>query len=65
MVFLWFATITAQPLTTPQPETNYFITHSSGLFLSNDGGKLKIMSPGAVTGQRFLFEQVEKHFKIS
>ncbi len=59
LVLLWCTAVKAQPLTVPEEGTEYFITHSSGLFLSNDGGTLKIMSPGAVTAQRFLFEAVD------
>lgn len=59
LVLLWFTAVKAQPITTPEAGTEYFITHSSGLFLSSDGGTLKIMSPGAVTAQRFLFEAVD------
>lgn len=59
LVLLWCTAVKAQPLTVPEAGTEYFITHSSGLFLSSDGGTLKIMSPGAVTAQRFVFEAVD------
>ena len=49
LVLLWCTAVKAQPITTPEAGTEYFITHSSGLFLSSDGGTLKIMSPGVVT----------------
>ncbi len=64
-VLLWFTATYAQEglpdpaLTTPEAGQEYFIVHSSGFFLSSDGGTLRIMSPGAVLGQRFVFEAVD------
>ena len=59
-VLMWCTAAFAQaPITAPEAGTEYYILHTSGLCLSNDAGKLKIMSPGAVTAQRFTFEAVE------
>ncbi len=63
-VLLWFSAAFAQeqtepPITEPEIGQEYFIAHSSGLYLSNDGDKLKIMSGGKVTDQRFVFEAID------
>lgn len=64
-VLMWCSAAFAQdeevvpPLTEPVAGTEYFIVHSSGMYLSYDGGKFKVMNAGAVTAQRFLLEAVD------
>ena len=64
-VLMWSGATFAQeqetepPITEPVAGQEYFVVHSSERYLSNDADKLKIMTAGAVTDQRFVFEAVE------
>ncbi len=59
-VMMWCTAAFAQEtaITAPEAGVDYYIVHSSGMYLSNDAGKLKIMTAGTTTAQRFQFEAV-------
>lgn len=59
-VMMWCTAAFAQeaPITAPEAGVDYYIVHSSGLYLSNDADKLKIMTAGTTTAQCFQFEAV-------
>lgn len=49
----------AEPITKPEAGKKYMIQHSSKMFLTIDGGQLKIMLPGTGDVQQFEFVPVE------
>lgn len=59
-MLMWCTAAFAQEaaITVPEAGVDYYIVHSSGLYLSDDAGKLKIMTAGMSTAQRFQFEAV-------
>lgn len=49
----------AETITKPEAGKTYMIQHSSNLYLTMDGGQLKIMLPGTGDSQKFEFVPVE------
>lgn len=49
----------AEPIVAPEAGKEYYIVHSSGMFLSQDGTSLKIMSAGKNDNQVWVFEPTD------
>lgn len=54
----------AEPITQPDPGKEYYVVHSSGMLLSQDGNSLKVMSAGNCDQQTWKFEPASSSYYI-